>query len=761
MMIAAIFLAAVLQSTEPSETYLPVCISGEWGYINPAGEVVIPFQFDAARRFHDGRAAVKQGEHWQYINDSGKVVIATPFREARDFSEGYAAVLLPNMGEKNWFFIDHNGRPLVKNKRWPKVGDFSEGFAAVIDGTGVGYLNREGKLAMTFAFAGKLPSEFHDGMAAYSFPLIGSSSLVSQTYSRAIDIKGEMVFEKEGVLTRVPGCFVLQKAPNEDLFKVLGENGNEWHQDWVEGVAVPLESGPVAVLRDGEWQYQTPFGVVETTSQLQGAFAFSNGLAAARVGNTSTWQYLDLSGEWRIELPMRYAGDFDRGYAMVKFQDGICWIDRQGELIWAPQNYPVQSWEMELAQTRTGEDACQVLTALGDETETVALGQAVGVYRSFQEALAHARVRSGGEVVVSVGVDSDSYAVYAIDLSMFFTRLTSVEFPLHLVEDDLRAAVQFARLGDLEQALLEVNTSRIEDDMRLYRILLRDAPHLEGTLQVVAPKYHSMNGSNGGVNGGSKVELHGFGPKKEIELPESDQLPQPNPQQDGSWTYWSPKTFETAFTGTFDDARPFHEELASAAKDGLYGFIDLQGKWVIPPTYLNTSNFSEGLAMVVNSERQLGAIDRDGKLVIDFQPHALGDFHQGRARIIRDGKWGFIDRSGSEVIPAQYEWTGDFASGLAPIKMDGKHGYVDLSGNTVVEAQYKSATTHVEGMATAVTFDDQMHYLDETGAVVIEGNFLFASDFYDGVALVQRKSGRWRMIDREGEFHAGVETIGQ
>lgn len=97
---------------------------------------------------------------------------------------------------------------------------------------------------------------------------------------------------------------------------------------------------------------------------------------------------------------------------------------------------------------------------------------------------------------------------------------------------------------------------------------------------------------------------------------------------------------------------------------------------------------------------------------------------------------------------------------MAPFKSNELCGYLNLNSEVVVPAIYRTATTHVEGLATAVGMDENMHYLNSNGEVVISGDFLFASDFLDGVALVQNAdTGFWRLIDRDGETHARVGNV--
>ena len=87
-------------------------------------------------------------------------------------------------------------------------------------------------------------------------------------------------------------------------------------------------------------------------------------------------------------------------------------------------------------------------------------------------------------------------------------------------------------------------------------------------------------------------------------------------------------------------------------------------------------------------------------------------FHQGRAKVKRDGLWGYIDYSGKEVvscvyydlekfivIPTIYDDACDFQEGLAVVKHNGKYGCVDKDGNEVIPAIYDMIRCFNEGLA--------------------------------------------------------------
>lgn len=65
-----------------------------------------------------------------------------------------------------------------------------------------------------------------------------------------------------------------------------------------------------------------------------------------------------------------------------------------------------------------------------------------------------------------------------------------------------------------------------------------------------------------------------------------------------------------------EDISSFNDGLARVKIGGKYGFINKNGKKVIDNKYESTSNFSDGLALVMTDEESFEFIDYDGKIVI-------------------------------------------------------------------------------------------------------------------------------------------------
>lgn len=167
---------------------------GRWGYIEPTGKVAVDFQFDDAGDFAEGLAPVKNVGIWKYIDKTGAIRsrAAGDFTEAGLVSEGYAPVkragswhfwnarddklgparkveALYGFSEGMALYVEAGKRGYIAlgpkgiAARFAEGRKFSEGLAAVRDGTDWGFVDKTGTLAIAARF--KAAREFADGLA--------------------------------------------------------------------------------------------------------------------------------------------------------------------------------------------------------------------------------------------------------------------------------------------------------------------------------------------------------------------------------------------------------------------------------------------------------------------------------------------------------------------------------------------------------------------------------------------------------------------
>lgn len=120
--------------------------------------------------------------------------------------------------------------------------------------------------------------------------------------------------------------------------------------------------------------------------------------------------------------------------------------------------------------------------------------------------------------------------------------------------------------------------------------------------------------------------------------------------------------------------------LAFHPEQGKYGYIDEDFRFVIEPQFDGAEDFSEGLAAVYPNGKcgvgKCGYINRQGKLVIPCNYFPGDRFHEGAARaVIRVGgkeHEGHINQSGEWITPPEYMLVGDFSNGVASVQLGKK-----------------------------------------------------------------------------------------
>ena len=162
------------------------------------------------------------------------------------------------------------------------------------------------------------------------------------------------------------------------------------------------------------------------------------------------------------------------------------------------------------------------------------------------------------------------------------------------------------------------------------------------------------------------------------------------------------------------DVSDFNEYgLALARKNGLYGFIDAQGRWVIEPRNINPDTiwewdgewFSDGGQWMFEGSRE--------------------DFYEAFDNY--EGVWRYYDPQGNVLLENEYKYVGPFRDGLAVYGTGWKDyfeysgpdfGFIDREGNVVIEAQYETAWSFSDGVAK-VDGPGYQDYIDKKGASLI------------------------------------------
>jgi hypothetical protein len=139
----------------------------------------------------------------------------------------------------------------------------------------------------------------------------------------------------------------------------------------------------------------------------------------------------------------------------------------------------------------------------------------------------------------------------------------------------------------------------------------------------------------------------------------------------------------------YQSASDFSEGRAKVLRDGLYGFIDVNGVEVIPPRFIMAESFSNGAASVqlADDGHSAAFIDETGQVWFDGYCR-VESFSEGLAAVVKncrtmEGK-GYIDRNGAYVIRGLSG--GPFIGGSAWVHdtVVGGYGRIDKEGKWLV-----------------------------------------------------------------------------
>ncbi len=217
--------------------------------------------------------------------------------------------------------------------------------------------------------------------------------------------------------------------------------------------------------------------------------------------------------------------------------------------------------------------------------------------------------------------------------------------------------------------------------------------------------------------------------------------------------------------------------------DGRYGFMDPNGKRVIPPTYDVADDFENGLA-IVSTAGQYRLIDTTGKVVVpstyDFIFYLGDGFYQVKDK---EGKTGIVSSAGEMVIQLQYDdifhlqanyfmvdskslngcydITGKqifppisqvqlfFVNGRSMVSKDNKFGMIDTTGKYTIEPLYDSIGYFFKGYATVMQ-NGVYGAIDSSGRIVVAPTYTELRPFVNGYAVFRSKS-KYGLLDLSGK----------
>lgn len=159
-------------------------------------------------------------------------------------------------------------------------------------------------------------------------------------------------------------------------------------------------------------------------------------------------------------------------------------------------------------------------------------------------------------------------------------------------------------------------------------------------------------------------------------------------------------------------------------------------------------------ALAIVGPKKLQVLER-------FQKYDLvDDYHDGNARVKRDGKWGFIDRTGGLFVATQYDTVSYCSQGRAAVWLKGRWAYVDMAEKLIAQPYYDSVSLYIDSSAI-VKRDGKYGMLDYNGTEIAAAKYSRMKRIGTGLYLVERnrKQGIMNSRGREVVFTRFDEIV--
>lgn len=277
-----------------------------YGYVDVNGKSILPFQYEKAKLFSEGLAAVQTIEDkknrkeeklkklylWRFIDKQGNTIIphvkGLDEKRIGEFHDGVAAIGSYDETNENetFYLIDKQGNVIVSEKPYRCIGKAENLFIVRNEKRGTenrmfGLMDKGGKMVIPFAYRGMQYAS--DGLVC----VINTDGKVGY-----LDLQGNI---------RIPFQF---------------DKGGVF----VNGIALVKKDGiTIAINQKGEVLFHCPY---------QEIYSFHEGLAAIR--QNDKWGFINEKGEIEIPCQFDYVGDFSEGLAMIKKEGKQGYMNKQG-----------------------------------------------------------------------------------------------------------------------------------------------------------------------------------------------------------------------------------------------------------------------------------------------------------------------------------------------------------------------------------------------------------------------------------------------
>lgn len=244
-------------------------------------------------------------------------------------------------------------------------------------------------------------------------------------------------------------------------------------------------------------------------------------------------------------------------------------------------------------------------------------------------------------------------------------------------------------------------------------------------------------------------------------------------------------TLEKAGGEEIVGARPFHDGVSIISTMSGYGVVDINGKTIVKPKYMELSDYSDGVAVGVEnkykdaqdpSEIRIDILDTKGVVILSLKGSKYDKityFKDGLMAVCKnnggESRWGFINKQGEEVVKPSgenvniKEWSED-----CYIFSDGNQlGLKQVSnGEKLIRLKYADlvfATSNGSLLWARDEDNGKWSLVNKSGEKLTTDYYMNHLSFNGDYCPVQISEKEWGFINRSGEeqmIQADIYALG-
>lgn len=215
---------------------------------------------------------------------------------------------------------------------------------------------------------------------------------------------------------------------------------------------------------------------------------------------------------------------------------------------------------------------------------------------------------------------------------------------------------------------------------------------------------------------------------------------------------------------TYDFITQYTEDRAVVIDKGNYKVIDHQGKILTQKDYNYISSYKDGRAMfsisTENGSSLYGYLDKEGKEIIPAKYISANDFNLGKATVqIDDNTFSLIDNFGKILSTFNFPFVGAIGDGLLPFKEkpDGNFGYIDEKGKAILPPKYTMALPFTANRAVVNLSEDYIH--NKYGLIDKSGKFIIPPQYNDIQILDENRAAVGKALIEDQPYRGSMYAL--